>query len=179
MNSILEFFTVTFIPVFAENKKNLQMDLVVSDQQLIMLFTIFILAIIGIFIYIARDAILRKKTSYDTKDFESKKDKSYEKYHSDWQDDYEEFGKRSHVKGEEYFKEALEDASLPDYYSILGISKAESQDGIKKRFRELVKEMHPDRTKDPESEKKMAQINRAYEVLSDSKLREKYDKYIE
>lgn len=178
MSGILEFFMVTF-PAYAEGQKNLQMDLVVSDQQMIMLFAIFIIAVAAIFIYIARDAILRKKTSYDTKDYESKKDKLYEKYHSDWQDDYEEFGKRSRIKGDEELREMANNSNLPDFYQILGVEKTDSQEAIKKRFRQLVKESHPDRTKDPESEKKMAEINRAYEVLSDEKLRAKYDKYRE
>jgi len=173
---LVDFVLLLFL-AFGEEKKNLQMDFIVSDQQLVIFFSVFILAVVGIFVYIARDAILRKKTSYDSKDYESKKDKTYEKYHSDWQDDYEEFGKRSYIKGEEEFRDDQNDGEIPDYYSILGVSNTDSQETIKKRFRKLVKELHPDKTKEPEAEKKMAQINRAYEVLSDSELRKKYDQY--
>ena len=47
---------------------------------------------------------------------------------------------------------------------------------IKNRYRELAKQYHPDKNKDS-SEEKMAEINKAYEVLSDEKLRDEYDKF--
>ncbi len=64
-------------------------ELVVSDRDLIIIFSSFIIAIIAILLYLARHQILRIKTDYDKGDFESKKNKDYEKYHSDWtSDDY-------------------------------------------------------------------------------------------
>ena len=47
---------------------------------------------------------------------------------------------------------------------------------IRDRYRKLAKQYHPDRNKDS-SEEKMAQINKAYEVLSDKKLKAEYDKF--
>ena len=47
---------------------------------------------------------------------------------------------------------------------------------IKKNFRELAKKTHPDKT-NKDSEQEMIQINKAYEILSDEKSRENYDKY--
>ena len=46
----------------------------------------------------------------------------------------------------------------------------------KKNFRELAKKTHPDKTNE-DSEQEMIQINKAYEILSDEKSRENYDKY--
>ena len=63
-------------------------ELVVSDEEKIILFAGFSIAVIGIFLFLARDVILRKKTSYDKKEHESKKDRTYEKYHSNWGEDY-------------------------------------------------------------------------------------------
>ena len=50
------------------------MDLEVSDEERIILFAGFAIAVIAIFLFLARDSILRKKTSYDKKDLDSKKD---------------------------------------------------------------------------------------------------------
>jgi len=52
----------------------------VSDEDQIILFTTAILIVVGIFIFIARNSIRRKKTTYDEGDFSSKKDNVYEKY---------------------------------------------------------------------------------------------------
>ena len=68
------------------------MLLEVSDEEKIILFASFAIAVIAIFLFLARDIILRKKSSYDNEEFESKEDRTYEKYHSDWGDDYEEIG---------------------------------------------------------------------------------------
>ena len=75
-------------------------ELKISDEEKIILFSGFSIAVIGIFVFLARDIILRKKTSYDKQQHESKKDRTYEKYHSDWGDDYEEVGKRGNSKQE-------------------------------------------------------------------------------
>ena len=155
----------------------LDMELEVSDEEKTTLFAGFAIAIIAIFLFLARDIILRRKTSYDKEEHESKKDKTYEKYHSDWGNDYEELGKRKNTKEEREFRDAAINDELPNYYEILKITRDATQEEIKNKFRELAKKTHPDKTKE-DSEEEMAELNKAYEVLSDEKLREKYDKYL-
>ena len=152
-------------------------DLKVSDEEMIILFGSFAVAIIAIFLYLAKDNILRKKTSYDNEDLESKKDKTFEKYHSDWGDDYEELGNRKNTKEDEEFRDAARNDDLPNYYEILEVPRDATPDEIKKKFRELVKKTHPDKTKE-NSEEEMVELNKAYEVLSDKERREKYDRYL-
>lgn len=167
---ITSFFSIVF---GQENNSN---KVIVSDEEQIILFTTAIFIVIGIFIFMARNIIRRKKTIYDKGDFSSKKNKDYEKYHSDWSDDYEELGSKT-IKDDE-FRNAANEKSLPNYYQILGIEKDATQVEIKQKFRQLVKELHPDKTKSPETESKMAEINKAYEILSDQEKRERYDKYL-
>ncbi len=162
--------------VYAQTDE-LDMNLEVSDEERVILFGGFAVAVIAIFLFLARDSILRKKTSYDKKDFDSKKDKTFEKYHSDWGDDYEELGNRKNTKEDEEFRDAASNNDLPNYYEILRISRNATQEEIKNKFRELAKKTHPDKTK-KDSEEEMAELNRAYEVLSDEERREKYDKYL-
>lgn len=65
-----------------------------------------------------------------------------------------------------------------DYYEILGVSRTASQDEIKKAYRKLALQYHPDRNQgDKEAEEKFKQINEAYEVLSNEEKRSIYDKY--
>jgi len=155
----------------------LNMELEVSDEEKIILFGGFVIAIIAIFLFLARDTILRRKTAYDNEEFESKKDRTYEKYHSDWGDDYEEIGKRKNTKEDEEFRDAARNDKLPNYYEVLGVPRDATQEEIKNKFRVLAKKTHPDKTKE-DSEEAMAKLNKAYEVLSDEELREKYDKYL-
>lgn len=155
----------------------LNMELAVSDEDKITFFAAFVIIVIGIFLFLARDTVLRRKTSYDKKEFESKKDKTYEKYHSDWGDDFEELGKRKNTKEDKEFRDALENNELPNYYELLEVSNDAAPDEIKTKFRELAKKVHPDKTKE-DSEEKMAELNKAYEILSDKERREKYDKYL-
>ena len=151
-------------------------ELKISDEEKIILFTGFSIVVIGIFLFLARDVILRKKTIYDKQEHESKKDRTYEKYHSDWGDDYEEVGKRGNSKQEREFRDNITNNDLPNYYEILGIKTDATPEEIKKNFRELAKKTHPDKTK-KDSEQEMIKINKAYEILSDKESREKYDKY--
>lgn len=65
-----------------------------------------------------------------------------------------------------------------DYYKILGLTKTASESDIKKAFRKLARQFHPDLHPDnPEAKKRFQEINEAYEVLSDPEKRSKYDKY--
>lgn len=66
-----------------------------------------------------------------------------------------------------------------DYYQTLGVSKSASADDIKKAYRKLALEWHPDRHKDnkTEAEKKFKEINEAYQVLSDPQKRSSYDQF--
>lgn len=62
-----------------------------------------------------------------------------------------------------------------DYYEILGVNKNSSNDEIKKAYRKLALQYHPDRNKSKEAEDKFKEINQAYEVLSDQQKRQMYD----
>lgn len=64
-----------------------------------------------------------------------------------------------------------------DYYDVLGVSKNSSSAEIKKAYRKLALQWHPDRNKSTEATEKFKEINEAYEVLSDSKKKETYDQY--
>ena len=134
--------------------------------------------IIGILIFLARHSIIRKKTDYDTNDWVSKKNRDYEKYHSEWMSDEISFERKGKNKlSDEEFQKSLLHKNLPDYYTVLGVQKNASQDEIKRKFRLLAKEWHPDRKQSNNAEEKMAQINTAYEVLSNLKRRKIYDQH--
>lgn len=63
-----------------------------------------------------------------------------------------------------------------DYYAILGVDKSASEKDIRRAYRQLAKEYHPDtHPGDQEAEKKFKEINEAYEVLSDREKRSRYD----
>jgi curved DNA-binding protein len=63
-----------------------------------------------------------------------------------------------------------------DYYKVLGVSRSASEEEIRKSFRKLAREYHPDVAKDKKgAEEKFKEINEAYEVLSDPEKRKKYD----
>ena len=64
-----------------------------------------------------------------------------------------------------------------DFYDILGIKKGTSKEEIKKAYRKLALEYHPDRNKTAEATEKFKEINEAYEVLSDPKKKEAYDRH--
>lgn len=64
-----------------------------------------------------------------------------------------------------------------DYYKILGIPRTASDDEIKKAYRKLALKNHPDKNKAPGAEEKFKEIAEAYEVLSDKKKRDIFDKY--
>ena len=64
-----------------------------------------------------------------------------------------------------------------DLYTLLGVARDASPDEVKRAFRRLAMEYHPDRNKAPDAEAKFKQINAAYEVLSDPEKRARYDRY--
>lgn len=64
--------------------------------------------------------------------------------------------------------------ALPDYYKILGLTQASSQDEIKRAFRKLAKETHPDVCKDIGANDRFVEINEAYAILSDPEKRKSY-----
>ncbi len=64
-----------------------------------------------------------------------------------------------------------------DFYEVLGVSKGASEAEIKKAYRKMALQWHPDRNKSPEANETFKEINKAYEVLSDPKKKEVYDQY--
>lgn len=69
-------------------------------------------------------------------------------------------------------------ADKRDYYEVLGVSKTATDDELKKAFRKLAKQYHPDlHPDDKEAEAKFKEVNEAYEVLSDKDKRAKYDQF--
>ena len=71
---------------------------------------------------------------------------------------------------------AAKDLYEKDFYAILGVGKNASNDEIKKKYRTLARELHPDKTKgDLALEEKFKAVSEAYDILSDSKKRAEYD----
>ncbi len=68
-------------------------------------------------------------------------------------------------------------ATKRDYYDVLGVAKTASSDELKKAYRKLALEWHPDRNKSADAHEKFKEINEAYEVLSDAKKRSTYDQF--
>ncbi len=62
-----------------------------------------------------------------------------------------------------------------DYYQTLGVAREAPADDVKKAYRKLARKYHPDVSKEPDAEKRMKEVNEAYEVLSDPEKRAAYD----
>ena len=133
-------------------------------------------SILALVVYISRDAILRdailrRKNRYDASKLDSQKNRDYEKYHSEWGDDW---GWRENKQKRHKHKRSKDD----EYYNILDVKRNATMDEIKSKYRELAKKSHPDKNIDSDSAR-MVMINRAYEVLSNKLLRKEYDEYLD
>jgi molecular chaperone DnaJ len=67
--------------------------------------------------------------------------------------------------------------SKRDYYEVLGVSRDATEEEIKKAYRKLARQYHPDVNKAPDAAEKFKEAKEAYEVLSDSQKRAQYDRY--
>ncbi|SIT82442.1 molecular chaperone DnaJ [Edaphobacillus lindanitolerans] len=67
--------------------------------------------------------------------------------------------------------------SKRDYYEVLGLSKSATKEEIKKAYRKLSKQYHPDINKEPGADEKFKEISEAYEVLSNEQKRAQYDQF--
>jgi len=68
-------------------------------------------------------------------------------------------------------------ADKRDYYEVLGVSRDASNEEVKKAFRKLAFQYHPDRNRDDGAETRFKEVNEAYEVLSDADKRAAYDRF--
>jgi molecular chaperone DnaJ len=68
-------------------------------------------------------------------------------------------------------------ATQRDFYDVLGLSRSASKDEIKKSYRKLARQFHPDVNKDAGAEDQFKEVQRAYEILSDEQKRNAYDSY--
>jgi molecular chaperone DnaJ len=66
---------------------------------------------------------------------------------------------------------------MADYYALLGVSRDADADTLKRAYRRLARQYHPDVNKDPGAEDRFKEIGRAYEVLSDPQTRARYDQF--
>src|SRR3989344_4403854 len=68
-------------------------------------------------------------------------------------------------------------ATKRDYYEVLGVSKSASTEELKRAYRKLALEWHPDKNKSANANEKFKEINEAYAVLSDPQKKQTYDQF--
>ncbi|MEA3345450.1 MAG: molecular chaperone DnaJ [Chloroflexota bacterium] len=68
-------------------------------------------------------------------------------------------------------------SSKRDYYEVLGVGRGASEEEIKRAYRQLARKYHPDVNDSPDAEERFKEINEAYQVLSDSETRARYDRF--
>ncbi|UCC87769.1 MAG: DnaJ domain-containing protein, partial [Anaerolineales bacterium] len=68
-------------------------------------------------------------------------------------------------------------SSKRDYYEVLGVGRTASADEVKKAYRQLARQYHPDVSREADAEARFKEINEAYEVLSDQQKRATYDRF--
>src|SRR3954470_19056944 len=64
-----------------------------------------------------------------------------------------------------------------DYYELLGVARDVDEQEIKKAFRKLARQLHPDVSEEPDAEVRFREISEAYEVLSNAETRQLYDRF--
>ena len=64
-----------------------------------------------------------------------------------------------------------------DYYEVLGVPRNADEDDVRRAYRRLARQNHPDMNKSPDAEEKFKEINEAYQVLSDQEKRGQYDRF--
>src|SRR5579885_2198314 len=68
-------------------------------------------------------------------------------------------------------------SSKRDYYEVLGVARTATEEEIRKAYRKLAFQYHPDRNPSADADAKFKEINEAYEVLSDTQRRREYDQF--
>jgi len=68
-------------------------------------------------------------------------------------------------------------SSKRDYYEVLGVGRTSDQDQIKRAYRRMARQYHPDVNKAPDAEERFKEVNEAYQVLSDQEMRARYDRF--
>ena len=68
-------------------------------------------------------------------------------------------------------------ATKRDYYEVLGLQRSAGEEEIRRAFRRLARQYHPDVNKEPDAERRFKEINEAYEVLGDAEKRRTYDRF--